>query len=392
MKMMKYVLSLTCGLCLVACGGKDEPKTQTPLVENPQITKPNVEPNPKAKDEPTPPATPPPANEPPKATRPADHYMASRAVAEWSVEPAVYLQALDLDALLLDNQPAGIDIKTLAPYIKLSATTPEATERYSFTPEDIEQTSIRDLRYNSANRSLEFSLSYRSATSSERVRLPLNSNDYFAHKIRLRDDFAGERYLYGTAKWLALYAGDILDYDRNRYAVVIDTEVGLSKNVSSGELTFALKLYRANTDASYEIARVYKTLTGFRPLTALKQDLKLSSSHDLQQYFKQRLAKANIQGDADVTQRFSSSTELPWSKHLMLTIRGTQLVHQDRGTFVAEEHTPKYADLYFEQMRFTLHSARLQGRDLILELSISSINDYAVEGLRYTVSVIAVRD
>lgn len=395
--MMRYVLSLICGLSLVACGGKDEPTTQKQLIEKPQLSNPKEDPKAQPKAEPTPPALPPAPGEenPPKAdapkttTRPDALYMAQRSVAEWAVPSSDYLQKLDLDALILDGKANGIDLKTLAPYIRLYSTMPGATERYVFTDEDMAATTIQDLRYDSQARALTFELSYKGIPSRTRLKLELDKMAYFDARVKLRSDFAPAHYIRGTAKHLDLYSGAILDYDRSHYAAVIDNEKNVYANVGTDELSFDVKLYRAGGEGSYPIATLRKTLSDFRPLTALKKDLQLSSSHSLQQYLKQRLSK--VQGDVDVTQRVSNMAPL-WYQHLMLTIRGTQLVHQSNGTFAAVETTQEYADLYFEHMRFTLHSARLQGRDLILDLSLVSTNEQVVEGLRYTVQVVAVRD
>lgn len=397
MKMMRYVLSLICGLSLVACGGKDEPTTQKQLTEKPQLSNPKEDPKAQPKAEPTPPALPPAPGEenPPKAdapkttTRPDALYMAQRSVAEWAVPSSDYLQKLDLDALILDGKANGIDLKALAPYIKVYATTPEVSTPYYFTAEDIAESSIKNLKYDGYANRLSFDLVYKGITSTQPLHLTLDKMAYFDARVKLRSDFAGERYLYGTSKHLDLYSGAILDYDQKRYAAVIDNVNGISANGSMGELSFDVTLTKKNSDGSEPIARLRKTLSGFRNLSMLQQDLKVSSSHNLQQDFKKRLEKAQ---DNVAVKRALENTIRLWEKHLMLTIRGTQLVHLQDGTFVPEQKTQEYADLYFEHCRFELESAQIDGSDLVMQLRLLQTNEQAVQNVQYTVRVSAVKN
>lgn len=397
MKMMRYVLSLICGLSLVACGGKDEPTTQKQLIEKPQLSNPKEDPKAQPKAEPTPPALPPAPGEenPPKAdapkttTRPDALYMAQRSVAEWAVPSSNYLQKLDLDALILEGKANGIDLKALAPYIKVYATTPEVSTPYYFTAEDIAESSIKNLKYDGYANRLSFDLVYKGITSTQPLHLTLDKMAYFDARVKLRSDFSGERYLYGTSKHLDLYSGAILDYDQKRYAAVIDNVNGISANGSMGELSFDVILTKKNSDGSEPIARLRKTLSGFRNPSMLQQDLSVSPKHELKTYFSTRLTK--MSESADVAERFRSTVN-EWSKHFDLQIRNVALVRESDGTWRSPDVTFDYADLYFGRVRFELVSAKLENKDLNLVLRLVEANEQAVQNVQYTVRVSAVKN
>lgn len=379
------MMLLAVGLNLYACGSKDEP-TSTKTKEAPQTsaieqTKP-AEPNkPQVSTD-----SPLPTDSQPKPTaRPADHYMASRCQVEWRMGGDKLYDSFDLERLYFDNNTDQYNIAYLLRFIRLYATSPEGAVYY-FTDEDYTKTEVQSIRYLRASEVIELSLRYKGSTTNKlRLHFPLYR--YYDRQVRLRDDFAPHRYAEGFARHPDLYLADVLLYDRERYAVTILKEGGITIGNEGRNVSFTIRIADAKTDEV--IASVQKTLGGFRPLTLLRTDMTIASSYALEDYLRRRLKTMKTY---DKLSEYLERSLGVWAKHLQLSLRGRQLLYREPGSWEPEVLSKDLADLYLTNARFELRAAQLEGRNLKLRLALTWVNEVALEDVEYELTAVSVLD
>lgn len=304
----------------------------------------------------------------------------SRGYAQWSVDPSVYLKDFNLDKLLLDKDPAFFSVEYLKKFVNFYASSTGGQHRL-LTPEEVNGISIKDIAFG-ANNTITFRTEYQSIKSSVVSSLEFDKETHYGMKITLNGDFISKRYMRGVFNRLGEFVQGLLDYDRTHYAAILDADsyednhsnsIGLNvqfQNVKNGEL----------------ITNLHKNISGFKPLSDLKNELLLVSSSSLEDYMK---SKSLTTKTADKRNEFLKATIATWIKKLQFSIS------RNKGIYKLEwndQYTALYGngeirDVYLEHPSFTVVSSSIDGNILKLSLQLTAVNGESLSNLNYDIEV-----
>lgn len=336
-----------------------------------------------------------------KVSRPDDQVIAKRMQAEWSVAPEVYLQGIDLESLYLDGKTEKFTTETLSPYVRFYSSSVSG-EQYVLTAEETKSIQIKEVKYTSNEISgtgeLTFKTVYKGVSSNSALTLPLNRNAYYAQKVKLNPNFAKSLYMRGVYEYLSVYIGDILDYDKNRYAALLKEDSKQAKN-GSNSLSFTVELHRQGVNADRVIATLTFDVTGFKPLETLKQDIFMSQDSEFIQVMSDKL-KRRPQGTDLVTYLNTgldnwmtkskwvfkypgNPQDLAWSK---VRINGSEynLLSGSGSTYAGR-------DVYLLSPKFQVVSAELNGTTLKGTVELISANDVSLSGVTFPFTVLSLK-
>lgn len=336
-----------------------------------------------------------------KVSRPDDQVIAKRMQAEWSVAPEVYLQGIDLESLYLDGKTEKFTTETLSPYVRFYSSSVSG-EQYVLTTEEVKGIQIKDVKYTSNEISgtgeLTFKTVYKGVSSNSALTLPLNRNAYYAQKVKLSPNFAKSLYMRGVYEYLSVYIGDILDYDKNKYAALLKEDSKQAKN-GSNSLSFTVELHRQGVNADRVIATLTFDVTGFKPLEMLKQDIFMSQDSEFIRVMSDKI-KRRPQGvdlvthlntglDNWMTQsrwafKYPGNVQdLAWSK---VRINGSEynLLSGSGSTYAGR-------DVYLLSPKFRVTSAELSGTTLKGTVELISANDVSLSGVTFPFTVLSLK-
>lgn len=321
---------------------------------------------------------------------------------QWKVEKDVYLKEFDFETLFLT--PGSTDkfnTAYLARFVDFSSSyflagSVSDVVNYTFTEEDLKSVDIQDIRYESTGY-IAFKTSYKGHASSSFSRLPFDRNEYYALKVSLEPEFFKGKYARGVYEKLDVFYGHALKYDNDRYAAVL-SESNKSYSESTASITFEVKLRQQGSETL--LATFSKTLTGLKPLSALKDEMHIVGSYDLMEYMRKNnfLQKAK---DGDVTQLLSATVR-SWVKKARIELKDSQRTSDLNWTSVnaqggkvdallPEDTSFGYMDIYLERPIFSLVSAELKEGDLKVKLSLDSVNDTALDNVTFEFTVFRVK-
>lgn len=326
---------------------------------------------------------------PPSANRPADIDLGLRGIAHWRIQPEVYLEKFDFEALYIDNNTARFTAEYLKQFVRFEAVAINGQGLpYTFTEEDLKKVKIHDIKFDgSATRSgkITFYTSYNGTKSKNLTELPFDHKAYYDRKLKLDAQALGKVYLMGVSKHVDLFYNNLLSYDRSKYRVQLaaaETYAELSNN----RLTCMLRVEDVKTNK--ELAQIQKTYTGFKSLSQLKSELQIASSHELLEYVSKRMKQYKSE-----QMRFGAlrTTIKAWQKHLQLAVKSadrpwaqlnwetvTNAYGQQVEALVAGNNL-RELDLCFEEPYFQLKSIRVSGEDVYLTLNLIQVNGQTVD-------------
>lgn len=369
---------------------KEEPNKEEPKGEAPQQNEPQSEAPQHGESQPDKPNNseqnnPPADNAQNEGNRPSTYHVAKRMQARWKVTEEQYLSNIDLDALHINNEPQKFTAQYLAPFVEFYSTSVDGVV-YKLTPQEVDELNILDIKYNGS--SIRFKTSFRNITSQDTHSLPVDKLKYYDAKVQVTNAAAAQWYLFGVSQSenLALYLTDYLQYDEDKYAAIAQ---GTVPNVSSNSLTIYFNL----TDKKSEkvLAMLQKTITGFRPLANIQQDLYAVSSYELVEYLKDRTK--NLEG-----QRLNDRLKAT----LPTWIKKVDFYHNNPSIHLAWEKmdvdggstdvlngrdgSKRYMHLYFKNPRFEFVSADKVGKNLVIKIRMTFINDETIDNAVYTLN------
>lgn len=410
--MKKIVWSLALAVTLVACGKQNEPILEP---KNPEIEEPSKKDEPKQEapkgedpNEDAPKTDEPKPNQPnpdaPKTdepnTKPTDFYLGTRMQVNWGVKSDVYLKAVDFESLFVHNNAQGFTMEKLKPYLKIYSTDLSG-KPYTLTDEDLKLVQIIDVRYENnyyGNGSITFKTKYKSNQSDSRHSLPFDRNAFYANKVKLDPSFAGKWYMRGVAKYLALFYGDAVTYDRNLYAAELD-EQSIDYRDSDNSIRFNLVFKYLETDK--ELAQIPITLIGFKSLKTLQQDMFVSQTHELKEVMTRKVQ--TYKEGRDLAKHIESGIS-NWMKSASVGIRqGERAANMLQwetvsvpggsvNTLTPETRRKRDLDIYLEDPRFSVAEAKLVGRNLELELKLNYVNTIALDNVILPLTVHGVKN
>ena len=327
------------------------------------------------------------------AQKPNDYEMVSRAVAAWKTD-VNYLKDFDFDTLYRLKDNSKFTAAYLQKFINLSSSSVGGSKHYTFTPADWANTTVSDVRYvgGSTSGQIAFAITYKGRKNSS-VGVEMNKNEYYRNQISVNTEEVSKLYMRGVYEHTDLLHTSLLNYDRDKF---VTYPTGKQKNDGSNSMTLSIQLV-AKDGHDTELANFNVELTGFKPLSALDNDLTIGSSIELRDFFAKRYKS---KADGDYSAAVSRlNTKLWFNKVEMYVTRDNEQIDLQAngvqseyggGNVTAWEPTSnlaKYFDFYLLEPRIEVTSAKKIGNFLDITYKIVYVNDVAVDGKLRTLHV-----
>lgn len=327
------------------------------------------------------------------AQKPNDYEMVSRAVAAWKTD-VNYLKDFDFDTLYRLKDNSKFTAAYLQKFINLSSSSVGGSKHYTFTPADWANTTVSDVRYvgSSTSGQVAFTITYKGRKNSS-LGVEMNKNEYYRNQISVNTEEVSKLYMRGVYEHADLLHTSLLNYDRDKF---VTYPTGKQKNDGLNSMTLSIQLV-AKDGHDTELANFNVELTGFKPLSALDNDLTIGSSIELRDFFAKRYKS---KADGDYSAAVSRlNTKLWFNKVEMYVTRDNEQIDLQAngvqseyggGNVTAWEPTSnlaKYFDFYLLEPRIEVTSAKKIGNFLDITYKIVYVNDVAVDGKLRTLHV-----
>lgn len=327
------------------------------------------------------------------AQKPNDYEMVSRAVAAWKTD-VNYLKDFDFDTLYRLKDNSKFTAAYLQKFINLSSSSVGGNKHYTFTPADWANMTVSDVRYvgGSTSGQVAFTITYKGRKNSS-LGVEMNKNEYYRNQISVNTEEVSKLYMRGVYEHTDLLHTSLLNYDRDKF---VTYPTGKQKNDGSNSMTLSIQLV-AKDGHDTELANFNVELTGFKPLSALDNDLTIGSSIELRDFFAKRYKS---KADGDYSAAVSRlNTKLWFNKVEMYVTRDNEQIDLQAngvqseyggGNVTAWEPTSnlaKYFDFYLLEPRIEVTSAKKIGNFLDITYKIVYVNDVAVDGKLRTLHI-----
>ena len=230
------------------------------------------------------------------AQKPNDYEMVSRAVASWKAD-VNYLKDFDFDTLYRLKDNSKFTAAYLQQFVDLSSSSVEGNKHYTFTPEDWANTTISDVRYIGGSYSgrIAFTITYKGRkgnTGNSSPNVPFDKNKYYATLVTANSERASKLYMRGVYEHADVFYTSLLKFDSDKFVPYLK---GKYKDNGANSLRLSINLV-AKDGHDTELANFDVELVGFKPLSALDNDLTIGTSTELRDFFAKRY-KTKADGD-----------------------------------------------------------------------------------------------
>ena len=393
-KILLFSMLLALGFATSCKEDTPQPAPTPAVPETPGI--PETPTNPTNPTNPTPPASP--AEPTPSVPKPSDYHIATRMVVESIKEKkAEMLSKLNIEDFAWRGNKDAIKLADLLPFVTFKASDLDG-KPYTLTAEDLKLLELVDMKYEehgSYDDYIAFKVRYNHISGTSVLRIPVSRRDYFMQKFEVNKDFAPQYYLGGIAHLFPASAGEILkEYDRKKYAVILtDARADHSNN----NLSFRGLVHLVGTGMEDPVVVLDFEAKGFKPLSALQGQLTFVTSGELNERMRDRLKriqKSKTITDAVVLQLVQSNANY-WIKLASPGIQNTYGGElQWDGNTLEGVLSGGYdtRDIYLENARFAIHSARYDktAGTVTLGVELIAANGIAVSGVTTTLVVRSV--
>ena len=323
------------------------------------------------------------------AQKPNDYAMASRAVAKWK-EGVDYLKDFDFDTLYRLKDNSKFTAGYMQKFIDLSSSSVGGSNQYTFTPADWANTTISDVRYDGSAHSghIVFTITYKGRKGNMGNSSPsvtFDKNLYYANLVTANTEEASKYYMRGAYEHADVFYTHLLKFDRDKF---IPLRKGTSRDDNSNSLTYNINLV-ANDGHETELANFQVKVTGFKPLSALNDELIIAGSAATNEFFKKHFAnKAN----GDYTDKVKSLSQQLWFDKVQMTLvrNGENIMlyadktKSENGNFKVTAWVPKNnplaSDIFFLEPRIEVLSAAKKGSVLTIKYKLVFVNDATITG------------
>ena len=327
------------------------------------------------------------------AQKPNDYEMVSRAVAAWKTY-VNYLKDFDFDTLYRLKDNRKFTAAYLQKFINLSSSSVGGSKHYTFTPADWANTTISDVRYvgSSTSGQVAFTITYKGRKNSS-VGVEMNKNEYYRNQISVNTEEVSNLYMRGVYEHADVFHTSLFKFDSEKFVPYLKSK---RRDDGTNAITLSIQLV-AKDGHDTELANFDVELTGFKPLSALDNDLTIGSSIELRDFFAKRYKS---KADGDYSAAVSRlNTKLWFNKVEMYVTRDNEQIDLQAngvqseyggGNVTAWEPTSnlaKYFDFYLLEPRIEVTSAKKIGNFLDITYKIVYVNDVAVDGKLRTLHV-----
>ena len=327
------------------------------------------------------------------AQKPNDYEMVSRAVAAWKTD-VNYLKDFDFDTLYRLKDNSKFTAAYLQKFINLSSSSVGGSKHYTFTPADWANTTVSDVRYvgSSTSGQIAFAITYKGRKNSS-VGVETNKNEYYRNQISVNTEEVSKLYMRGVYEHADVFHTSLFKFDSEKFVPYLKSK---RRDDGTNAITLSIQLV-AKDGHDTELANFDVELTGFKPLSALDNDLTIGSSIELRDFFAKRYKR---KADGDYSAAVSRlNTKLWFNKVEMYVTRDNEQIDLQAngvqseyggGNVTAWEPTSNLAksfDLYLLEPRIEVTSAKKIGNFLDITYKIVYVNDVAVDGKLRTLHV-----
>lgn len=327
------------------------------------------------------------------AQKPNDYEMVSRAVAAWKTD-VNYLKDFDFDTLYRLKDNSKFTAAYLQKFINLSSSSVGGSKHYTFTPADWANTTVSDVRYvgSSTSGHVAFTITYKGRKNSS-LGVEMNKNEYYRNQISVNTEEVSKLYMRGVYEHADVFHTSLFKFDSEKFVPYLKSK---RRDDGTNAITLSIQLV-AKDGHDTELANFDVELTGFKPLSALDNDLTIGSSIELRDFFAKRYKS---KADGDYSAAVSRlNTKLWFNKVEMYVTRDNEQIDLQAngvqseyggGNVTAWEPTSnlaKYFDFYLLEPRIEVTSAKKIGNFLDITYKIVYVNDVAVDGKLRTLHV-----
>ena len=327
------------------------------------------------------------------AQKPNDYEMVSRAVAAWKTD-VNYLKDFDFDTLYRLKDNRKFTAAYLQKFINLSSSNVGGSKHYTFTPADWANTTVSDMRYvgSSTSGQIAFTLTYKGRKNSS-VGVEMNKNEYYRNQISVNTEEVSKLYMRGVYEHADVFHTSLFKFDSEKFVPYLKRK---HRDDGTNAITLSIQLV-AKDGHDTELANFDVELKGFKPLSALDNDLTIGSSIELRDFFAKRYKS---KADGDYSAAVSRlNTKLWFNKVKMYVTHDNEQIDLQAnevqseyggGNVTAWEPTSnlaKYFDLYLLEPRIEVTSAKKIGNFLDITYKIVYVNGVAVDGKLRTLHV-----
>ena len=319
------------------------------------------------------------------AQKPNDYEMVSRAVAAWKTD-VNYLKDFDFDTLYRLKDNSKFTAAYLQKFINLSSSSVGGSKHYTFTPADWANTTVSDVRYvgSSTSGQVAFTITYKGRKNSS-VGVEMNKNEYYRNQISVNTEEVSKLYMRGVYEHTDVFHTSLFKFDSEKFVPYLKSK---RRDDGTNAITLSIQLV-AKDGHDTELANFDVELTGFKPLSALDNDLTIGSSIELRDFFAKRYKS---KADGDYSAAVSRlNTKLWFYKVGMYVTRDNEQIDLQANEVQSEygggnvtawkptSNLAKYFDLYLLEPRIEVTSAKKVGNFLDITYKIVYVNDVAVE-------------
>lgn len=331
------------------------------------------------------------------AQKPNDYEMVSRAVASWKAD-VNYLKYFDFDTLYRLKDNSKFTAAYLQQFVDLSSSSVEGNKHYTFTPEDWANTTISDVRYIGGSYSgrIAFTITYKGRkgnTGNSSPNVPFDKNKYYATLVTANSEQASKLYMRGTYENADVFYTSLLKFDSDKFVPYLK---GKHKDDGANSLRLSINLV-AKDGHDTELANFEVEVTGFKPLSALNNELLIANSAEVGKFFGKYFRN---KADGDYSAAVKAFDPRVWFKNVQMSLNrdGEVIVlypnevQAGNGNNLLTAWVPgsgmaKYMDIYLLDPRVEVLSAVKSGNFFDVKYKLVYVNEVAVTGKEQTLRV-----
>lgn len=324
------------------------------------------------------------------AQKPNDYEMVSRAVASWKAD-VNYQKYFDFDTLYRLKDNSKFTAAYLQQFVDLSSSSVEGNKHYTFTPEDWANTTISDVRYIGGSYSgrIAFTITYKGRkgnTGNSSPNVPFDKNKYYATLVTANSEQASKLYMRGAYENADVFYTSLLKFDSDKFVPYLK---GKHKDDGANSLRLSINLV-AKDGHDTELADFEVEVTGFKPLSALNNELLIANSAEVGKFFGKYFRN---KADGDYSAAVKAFDPRVWFKNVQMSLNrdGEVIVlypnevQAGNGNNLLTAWVPgsgmaKYMDIYLLDPRVEVLSAVKSGNFLDVKYKLVYVNEVAVTG------------